>query len=220
MTLPDATKASPRAELRPVHALAAASFGVLAAFIGLLPWIATGMRLPLQNLWDSELLPESMPRALIPLSNYFVVSTSAMLVVGAALGGLAVVLARMRGRAMRAGYVLAGVLGLQLGALAHAAWALRSGLESSSRASLYVGAIVGAAALTIVIGILILLGIARGHAAPTTLAVSASSVALASWLTALVAAIVPVSAQLPLVVWRFVEWLPLVITGIAIGWCG
>jgi len=220
MTSPDALGAPRPATLRTVHPVAAVSFGLLCALLGMLPWMVTGMRLPLQNLWESETLPESMPRALIPLSNYSVVVTSAILVVGAALGGLAVVIARVRGRAMSAGYVLAGVLGVQIGALAHAAWALGRGLESSSRANLYVGALVGAAALTIVIGIPILLGIARGHAAPATLAVATSAVALSAWLPALVFAFVPISAQVPLVVWRTIEWLPLVIAGIAIGWCG
>ena len=220
MTSPATAGAPPQVKPRPVHPVAAVSFGVLCAFMGMLPWIVTGMRLPLQNLWESETLPESMPRALIPLSNYSVVVTSAILVIGAALGGLAVVIARTRGRAMSAGYVLAGVLGVQIGALAHAAWALDIGLESSSRASLYVSALVGGAAVTILVGIPILLGIARGHAAPATLAVAASSVALSTWLTASLFAIVPISAQVPLVVWRTIEWLPLVIAGIAIGWCG
>jgi hypothetical protein len=121
---------------------------------------------------------------------------------------------------MRAGHVLAGVLGVQLGALAHASWAVGSGLEASKRADLYVGALTGAAAITILIGVPVFLGIARGHAAPATIAVAASCVALSSWLAALVFAVIPLSAQVPLIVWRGIEWLPLVIAGAVIGWCG
>lgn len=207
-------------DARPVPPLLGALVGALSALVGLLPWILTGMKLPLQNLWASDALPESMPRALVPLSNYSVVTTSAMLAVGAALGGLTVALAKWRGRALRAGHVLTGVLALQVAALAHAAWALRTGLESSTRANLYLGALVGAAALTIAIGVVILLGIARGHKAPATIAIAVSSVALSTWLTSLVLGIVPITAQLPLVVWRTIEWIPLVIAGTAIGWCG
>ena len=36
---------------------AALLIGVGAALVGLLPWIITGMRLPLQNLWASSTLP-------------------------------------------------------------------------------------------------------------------------------------------------------------------
>jgi hypothetical protein len=161
-----------------------------------------------------------MPRVLIPLSNYSVSLTSAVIIVGAALGGLAVVIARLNGRVLAAGHVLAGVVGLQVCALAHAVWAVKDGLETSTRAQVYLGGLAGGAALMIVIGIPILLAIARGHAAPVTLAVAASSVALGWWLLALMSAVVPISAQVPLFVWRTIEWLPAVITGIAIGWCG
>jgi len=161
-----------------------------------------------------------MPRVLIPLSNYFVSLTSAVIIVGAALGGLAVVIARLKGRVLGAGHVLAGVVGLQVCALAHAVWAVKDGLDTSTRAQVYLGGLAGGAALMIVIGVPILLAIARGHAAPVTLAVAASSVALGSWLLALMSAVIPISVQVPLIVWRTIEWLPPIITGIAVGWCG
>lgn len=42
--------------------------GALVAVVGLLPWIVTGMRLPLQNRWAAETLPGDMPVALLPFN--------------------------------------------------------------------------------------------------------------------------------------------------------
>ncbi|TPW93097.1 hypothetical protein FJ656_35030, partial [Schumannella luteola] len=65
-------------------ALASLGIGVAAALLGLLPWILTGMRLPLQNLWAFDALPEQMPVAWLPLSQYSVTFVLGILVVGAA----------------------------------------------------------------------------------------------------------------------------------------
>ena len=59
--------------------------GAGSAVVGLLPWMITGMRLPLQNLWASDTLPKSMPVALLPLSNYAVTLIAGLLVTGDAV---------------------------------------------------------------------------------------------------------------------------------------
>lgn len=64
--------------------------GFEAVFIGLLPWIVTGMRLPLQNLWAINTLPECMPRALLPFSLYQLPLILAMTIFGMGLASLAV----------------------------------------------------------------------------------------------------------------------------------
>jgi hypothetical protein len=60
--------------------------GVGAAVAGLLPWIITGMRLPLQNLWADEGagLAEPMPFVLLPFSQYFVTLLIGVIAVGSA----------------------------------------------------------------------------------------------------------------------------------------
>lgn len=47
------------------------ALGAAAAIVGLIPWIITGMRLPLQNLWATDTRPADMPLALLPFSQYY-----------------------------------------------------------------------------------------------------------------------------------------------------
>jgi len=44
--------------------------GIGCTLLGLFPWLITGMRLPLQNLWNRATLPDDMPRALLPMNQY------------------------------------------------------------------------------------------------------------------------------------------------------
>lgn len=64
--------------------------GIGAVAIGLLPWLVTGLRLPLQNLWAIDTLPEQMPRVLLPFSQYFLGQILSMLILGLGIAGLAV----------------------------------------------------------------------------------------------------------------------------------
>lgn len=64
--------------------------GFGAAFICLLPWLVTGMRLPMQDLWAVDILPENMPRALLPFSQYQLPLILAMIIFGAGLACRAV----------------------------------------------------------------------------------------------------------------------------------
>src|SRR5690606_40914719 len=47
------------------------AIGVAAAVVGLLPWLLTGMRLPLQNLWSHPTSPEDMQHAQLVFNQYF-----------------------------------------------------------------------------------------------------------------------------------------------------
>lgn len=65
----DAPASAPAvAESRPIDWWAALPVGAAAAVLGLLPWIVTGMRLPLQNLWAADTAPDQMPVAFLPMS--------------------------------------------------------------------------------------------------------------------------------------------------------
>lgn len=57
--------------------------------LGLLPWLVTGMRLPLQNLWASETPPQEMPLVLLPFNQYTIALLAAGLVTGEAVAGIA-----------------------------------------------------------------------------------------------------------------------------------
>ncbi|MDJ0378729.1 hypothetical protein [Cryobacterium sp. PH31-L1] len=59
--------------------------GMLAAIVGLLPWLVTGMHLPIQNLWAADSVPEDMPIALLPFSQYTITLVVAVVVTGSAL---------------------------------------------------------------------------------------------------------------------------------------
>jgi len=213
---PDATV--PRA--RAVHPALAFGIGALSALVGLAPWLGTGARMPLQNLWATDTMPDEMPLVLLPLSNYQAVSAAALLVIGAAIAGTVVAIVRARGLAMSASATLAGLLVVQLAALAQSALALAGGLGDEDRARLYLWVLIAAALLAMGLGVLALLGIASRRPVPSTLAIAAAAVALGTWLSEALVVVMPGGTGGPVIVWQFAEWLPAVVTGIAVGWCG
>jgi len=107
--------------------------GIGLAVIGLLPWLITGLRLPLQNLWATETRPEQMPRVLLPFNQYAVVLIIAVLVIGAAAGLCS---RALRPRLARRGVwaMGGGVLLVQLAAVLQTAIVVQGGL-SERRAS-------------------------------------------------------------------------------------
>jgi hypothetical protein len=68
---------------RPINTWKWLGIGAASAVVGLLPWIITGMRLPLQNLWGTNTLPEAMPIGLLPFNQYAIPLIAGILVVGA-----------------------------------------------------------------------------------------------------------------------------------------
>lgn len=156
--------------------------GALAAVVGLLPWIVTGMRLPLQNRWSAETLPDDMPVALLPFSQYDTGVLFAMIVVaGAAAGAVA--------RTRRAGvgpWVALGTTGVLVAAIAQSLVVVCGGLVGGHESTVYVvavTAVIGAALATA-----LLTGLAIGRAGPPGVAVAAAvaGVALGEWTEAFV----------------------------------
>ncbi|KQQ05772.1 MULTISPECIES: hypothetical protein [unclassified Rathayibacter] len=188
--------------------------GAAAAVVGLLPWLLTGMRLPLQNLWRIEVGPEAMPVALLPFSQYSIVLIAAVILVGSALAGLAV-------RIRREGVLgaLIGVLVVQIAALVQSAATVAGGLVEGTASAVYLGALVAGAAGSIVVGALVLLLIARAPAPGAAVGVSIAAIAAGSWLTTLLAALAASSAA-GLAVLNAVQWLPGILAGLALAWCG
>src|SRR6185312_2805072 len=69
------TETTPSSDTTADRARVGASFialalGVAAGALGILPWLVGGGTLPLQNLWANNDMPNDMPFALLPVSQY------------------------------------------------------------------------------------------------------------------------------------------------------
>ena len=191
--------------------------GILAAMVGLLPWWVSGARLPLQDLWESTVRAAAMPLTLLPFSQYFVVLIFALLVVGAAAAGIG-------GRVLRVGgwgvlLLVAGVLLVQISATAQTALVVREGLQQRLESTLYVSGLTAGSGLSILIGIIVTVLIARAPRAGALIGLTIGAIGMASWTSALIdpARIGdgPLTALLVIV-----PWITPVLTGIAIAWSG
>jgi hypothetical protein len=199
--------------------------GVLGGVLGLAPWLATGLRLPLQNLWAAEVPPEAMPLSLLPLNQYKLVTLVALLTVGGAAAGLAVRLLFPPGRwsparrRLLAWCAAAGVLLVQLIATVQAFAVLRNGLVDSDAASdLYFGGLLAGVIAAVAAGLVACLLLAAASPAVVALGVGLMAVPFENWLTswasnaALVAQLQPVLG--------LTRWVPAVLVGLALAWCG
>ena len=119
-----------------------AAIGAAAAIVGLLPWLATGMRLPLQNLWAAATLPEAMPIVLLPFSQYWLSNLFGLIATGSVVAGI--VARALRPRLSRAGFALlfAGVLLVQIAATVQSAVVVRNGLQDRTESTLYLAVLV------------------------------------------------------------------------------
>lgn len=197
------------AQKQPIRSVVYIAIGVGAAIVGLLPWIVTGMRLPLQNLWAADTLPAQMPIALLPFSQYFLSTIVALFLIGSAIAGIVgrATTARRAGAAL--GALIGGVLLVQVAALVQSAIVVSGGLSKRTESTLYLVAIVGGAVVSILLGVGMLALIARAPKAGALVALSIAGVAFGSWLVG-----AGIASSL---VWRFG---PAVIIGAAIVWCG
>jgi len=191
--------------------------GALAAAVGLIPWLITGMRLPLQNLWATQTL--DMPIALLPFSQYELTTIAAMLVVGSAVAGLLV--RTMRGWMPRADALIVGVATVQLVALAQTSFVVRAGLQRGTEATLYFAAVFTWSALSFVVGLVALWLIVRGPRAGAVIGFTLGAVAVGPWLRALIIPFGTITPS-PLQLWAAgaVGWVAAVLVGAAIAWCG
>lgn len=205
---------------RPIGDWSWFGIGVAAAVVGLLPWIITGMRLPLQNLWAADTLPAEMPFVLLPFSQYSVTLIAAIMVVGAAIaGGVArVTRSRQGSRGFRA--LSAGVLGAQAVAMLQTAAVVADGLRPGSDSTFYLVAVIAVAAASIVVGALVLVLIARMPRAGALIGLSLAVVAVGWWLNALVVPSPGLVTEVQTTLLGLLQWLPAILCGIAIAWCG
>lgn len=192
--------------------------GLAAAVAGLLPWLVTGMRLPLQNLWEEQTLPGDMPIVLLPFSQYSMTGLFGLLVVGAVVGGI---LSRAL-RLTRSEFwmLLAALVAMQIVAVAQSAIVVASGLREGSDSSLYLWVIVATCVLSMLAGILALVLIARAPRAGALIGLTIGAVAAGIWVGALLQPLWLVGGNVVTTLLGLTQWIPPILTGIAIAWAG
>jgi len=195
--------------------------GIVAAILGLLPWLLAGLRLPLQNLWAITVSPENMPIVLLPFSQYALPLIVAMMVTGSAFAGVFArkTLAHQPRFALAA--IVAGVLIVQLAATAQTVVTVSNGLTQSRTAFIYLAGITAGTMMANLVGIAVLLIIARAPAAGVVVAVSVAAVAVSVWLPTIFLYAFDLATNESIALVRVVtRWVPPVIVGLAVVWSG
>ena len=126
----------------PAHAVGrdvavALAIGLAAGLLGLAPWLITGARLPLQNLWGAQVMPAQMPLALLPLSQYDSTTLVALMVMGGASAGFAVRCWSPARRLVATWCAAGAVAAVQVASATQAFIVLGGGLAPGQRSSLY-----------------------------------------------------------------------------------
>ncbi len=196
--------------------------GAGGALVGLLPWLITGARLPLQNLGEAGTL--DMPIALLPLNQYFLGTIVALIVVGSAASGLAARILAERRPPGGTRALVGGTLGVQLIAIIQSVVVTVGVLEQSVRASLYLALLVAVCAVAFAVGVLVLLLVARAPVPGAAIALSMTAVVSGSWLGIALrelflynpSGLSPLADGLLMTL----RWMPAVLVGAVIAWCG
>lgn len=194
--------------------------GVLAGLLGLAPWLVTGARLPLQNLWAGDVAPGDMPRVMLPFSQYRISEILGLMVLGGCLGGLLARASEPAGRLRAALWTVLGVALTYLVATIQTGVVVRTGLADDARASLYFAVML----LVIVIAALAALGlvVVLGSAGPpgAAVALTIAALALTIWLTAWVSLIDGAAGPASSSFASVARWLPALLVGWTLAWCG
>jgi hypothetical protein len=194
--------------------------GVGSAILGLLPWLITGMRLPLQNLWAVNTLPERMPIALLPFSQYALTLLVAVIVTGSAVAGGVARATRAHNPRFGLIAIVLGVVIVQAIAAVQTAVTVSHGLRQSTASGVYLAALSAGTFAAIVVGLLVLLLIARGQVAGAAVAVSIAAVAFGSWVAGIVLPFGVIATESTMAAHSVIRWVPAVIVGLAVAWCG
>lgn len=191
--------------------------GIVAAMVGLLPWWVGGARLPLQDLWEGAVRPGSMPITLLPFSQYVVILVFSLLIVGAAAAGIGGRILRVRGWGVV--LLMTGVLLVQITATAQTTLVVRDGLQERLESTLYLFGLLAGTSLSILVGIVVTLLIARAPRAGALIGLTIGAIGMASWTGALMdptgIGAGPLAAALVIV-----PWIAPALTGIAVAWTG
>ncbi|QIG38223.1 hypothetical protein G5T42_00965 [Microbacterium sp. 4R-513] len=214
-TTPDAATTT-----RTLPGWAAVLIGIGAAVLGLLPWLVTGMRLPLQNLWTAQTLPGDMPVVMLPFSQYAITLIIGLLVVGAGLGGLAARLLRERMPRPGVWLILVGVVAVQFTAIVQTSAVVASGLKDRDGSGFYLGALMAVAVLSAGFSILTFVLIAKAPRGGAVVGLSMAALALGPWLNGLVVPFGTAATDEVYAFLGYLRWVPPMLVGLAIAWGG
>ncbi|MDD1476062.1 hypothetical protein [Arthrobacter sp. H16F315] len=198
---------------------AALLIGLLAGILGLAPWLITGARLPLQNLWGSQLLPGQMPLALLPLSQYEATTLVSLMTTGAAAAGLAVRRWSPARRRLVTWCAAGGVLLVQATAAIQAFNVVGEGLAPGALSRLYLAGLLAGVLAAIAAGLVLLLLLAARSPALVALGVGLAAVPFVSWVASAAAEVAGVG-NAPVWLTLLWRWFPAVLVGVALAWCG
>jgi hypothetical protein len=197
-----------------------AAIGAGSAVFGLLPWLITGLRLPLQNLWAVESLPDDMPVALLPFSQYHLSLIAALIVVGSATAGIIARVLRARTPNGGLALLMLGVGGVHLVAVTQTAVVVAGGLRDDRMSGLYLTAITAVAVMTVALGLGVLRLIARAPRAGALIGLTVAALLTSGWVHALLSPQGPAFTGEPSWLFALVRWIPPVLIGAAIAWAG
>ncbi|GAA4430593.1 hypothetical protein GCM10023169_34160 [Georgenia halophila] len=195
--------------------------GLGAGLLGLLPWLITGLRLPLQNLWAAEVMPEEMPLALLPFNQYALTLLLGMLVWGPAVAGLLARRAPLESRGRAASFAALGTLLVTGAATAQSAVVVSDGLRPDDpRADLYLGGVLAVIVGSVAVGLGVLILLARAPRAAASAGATVAALAGGIWLNALIVPFGDVASAVQIAVLGYARWVPAVLVGAALVWCG
>ena len=196
------------------------AIGAGSALVGLLPWLIRGMRLPLQNLWATTVDPEAMPIALLPFNQYSITLIVGLIVCGSAVAGL---LARtLREQLSRRGFVgiALGVFLVQIGAAAQGTLVVSGGLRDGTNSAIYLTGLIAVAVVSIGVGALVMVLIGKAARPGATLGFAMAAIAAQAWLSSLVVPPGTFVTQASMWWLDLARYVPAIIVGVAIAWCG
>lgn len=224
MSLPDDLTEQPALPQPPTRApggdaLLGWVLGIAAALFGLGPWLVTGAQLPLQNLWAAEVPPDQMPVALLPLSQYKLTTLVALLTMGGACAGLAVRIWSPVRRRLVTWCAAAGVVAAHLTAAVQSFVLLDGGLADGTMSGVYFAGLLAGVVASIAASLVALLLLASTSRALTALGAGLMAVPFASWAMGWVAGFVG-QTNVPSLAATAARWVPAVIVGAALAWCG
>ena len=193
--------------------------GVAAAVIGLLPWLATGMRLPLQNLWNAT-DPDAMPMVLLPFSQYYLTTLFGLIVTGSVAAGVAA--RALRARMPRGGLLLVvcGALTIQIIAVVQTTFVVQAGLQEGWESTLYVVAIVAVCVLSVLLGAGVLVLVAGAPRAGALIGLTIGAIAVGDWLSAWLRPFQITAGEAVYTLSAVLQWVPAILVGVAIAWTG
>jgi hypothetical protein len=194
--------------------------GMAFAIIGLVPWLVTDMHLPLQNLWAVEVSPDQMPITVLPFSQYYLGLLAAMIVVGAALAGCFARATRARHSRFGVTAIAVGVTGVQAIATIHTAVIVSKGLRPTAVARAYLTALTAGTVVAVLIGLIVLVLIARAPVPGAVIGLSIAGIAAGSWLIGIVVPTGSFATESVWVLLDVVRAVPAVIVGLAVVWSG